>query len=395
MTRQEETTMAEPEILDRIQTLVEEERSLRSDGTGADPDRLAQLGATLDQCWDLLRQRRALREFGADEAAAEVHDADHGRGLSAVTANDRSAAWPALPVAAWEATRDTLHLWTQIVGKIRLALAPMLNHWWQVPLYVTATGLTTSLMPYRDGGVEIAFDFRRQVLVLTTVDGQRREVALEPRTVADFHAELFARLREVGVDVTIMARPVEVPVAIPFADDHEHAAYDPEFVHRYWRSLVSVDRVLTQFRGGFLGKASPVHFFWGSFDLAVTRFSGRPAPRHPGGMPNCPDWVMHEAYSHEVSSAGYWPGGADEGLFYAYAYPEPDGYRDVTVAPAKASFDDTLGEFILPYRTVRTADDPDGTLLGFLESTYAAAADLARWDRATLEVTPHPGSSRP
>jgi hypothetical protein len=295
-------------------------------------------------------------------------------------------AWPALPVREWEATRDTVQLWTQIVGKIRLALAPMINHWWQVPLYVDARGLTTSLMPYDGGGLEISFDFQRHVLAITTVAGNSAEMRLEPRSVADFYTELFARLREVGVDVKIYGRPVEVPVAIPFVDDDEHASYDGEYVHRFWRSLVSAERVMTKFRSRFLGKVSPVHFFWGAFDLAVTRFSGRPAPTHPGGIPNCPPWVMWRAYSHEVSSCGYWPGGADEGVFYSYAYPEPDGFRDASVAPPAAHFDADLGEFVLPYQAVRTAADPDACLVEFLQATYDAAADLAHWDRENLEI---------
>ncbi|MFI5054536.1 MAG: DUF5996 family protein, partial [Acidimicrobiia bacterium] len=223
------------------------------------------------------------------------------------------------------------------------------------------------------------------MLVITTVTGERREMVLEPRSVADFYTELFARLAEIGVEVPIMSRPVEVEVAIPFAEDSQHASYDPEYVHRFWRSLVSVDRVFTRFRAGFVGKVSPVHFFWGSFDLAVTRFSGRRAPRHPGGAPNCPPWVMERAYSHEVSSCGYWPGGAAEGTFYSYAYPVPAGYRDHPVAPTGAFFDDASGEFLLPYEEVRTIGDPDGMLLEFLQSTYDAAADLAGWDRSELE----------
>lgn len=298
--------------------------------------------------------------------------------------------WPELPVAKWAPTRDTLHMWTQIVGKIRLALEPMGNHWWQVPLYVNSVGLTTSLMPYRDLGLEIVFDFQRHVLVMTTVSGDSREISLEPRSVADFFAELFARLHELDVHPVIFARPTEVEVAIPFAEDHEHASYDRDFVERFWRSLVSADRVFDQFRSGFVGKASPVHFFWGSFDLAVTRFSGRTAPRHPGGAPNCPNWVMEEAYSHEVSSCGYWPNGGDEGIFYSYAYPEPHGFPGATVAPSSAGWDPAMSEFVLPYQAVRTAPDPDETLMTFLESTYVAAADLGSWDRASLERLAEP-----
>ncbi len=300
---------------------------------------------------------------------------------------DPIGPWPALPVSEWAATRDTVHMWTQIVGKIRLALEPMVNHWWQVPLYVSSVGLTTSLMPYRDGGLEIEFDFQRHLLLLTTVSGERRELALHARPVAEFYAELFALLADIGVDVHIFGRPVEVPDAIPFAEDYEHRSYDAKYVEQFWRSLVTADRVLTAFRSRFVGKVSPVHFFWGSFDLAVTRFSGRTAPRHPGGTPNCPDWVMERAYSHEAISCGYWPGGSSEGSFYTYAYPEPAGLRDQRVIPDAAFYDDSFGLFLLPYETVRTAAEPDALLLEFLQSTYEAAANLAGWDRERLEVS--------
>jgi Family of unknown function (DUF5996) len=294
-----------------------------------------------------------------------------------------AGAWPELTPATWADTRDTLHMWTQVVGKVRLALAPRVNHWWNVTLYVTARGLTTSLMPYRADGVEMAFDFRDHVLTIDRTDGRSATVALASRSVADFYAETMARLAELDVHVDILARPVEVPEAIPFADDDVHASYDADAAHRFWLLLVQAQRVLSRFRSGFVGKASPVHFFWGGFDLAVTRFSGRSAPLHPGGVPNCADWVMHEAYSHEVSSAGYWPSGADEGIFYSYAYPEPGGYR---VAPGgPGAYDDGLREFVLPYAAVREAADPDATLLDFLEATYAAAADLGGWDRAALD----------
>jgi Family of unknown function (DUF5996) len=309
------------------------------------------------------------------------------------TGAERLAAaggWPELPVAAWESTRDTLHMWTQIVGKVRLALGPMVNHWWGVTLYVTARGLTTSLMPYRDGGVELEFDFHRHVLDIRTTDGEERHVRLEPRSVADFYAETMARLGEVGVVVKIDPRPTEVLVAIPFPEDKTHSSYDAEFAHRFWRSLVQVHRVFSRFRAGFIGKASPVHFFWGAFDLAATRFSGRPAPRHPGGIPNCPDWVAQEGYSHEVSSCGYWPNGGAEGVFYSYAYPEPAGFPGWAVEPEGAFYDGGLGEFLLPYELVRRAGDPDATLLSFLQSTYEATAELAAWDRAGLE-RPAPG----
>jgi hypothetical protein len=303
----------------------------------------------------------------------------------AASAIPSNGAWPQLPLSAWADTRDTLHLWTQVVGKVRLALAPMINHWWQVPLYVNARGLTTSLMPYGDRGVEATFDFHRHRLTISTTDGASRDVALAPRSVADFYSEVMARLAELGVPVQINPDPVEVPIVIPFPDDSEHAAYDAGYAHRFWLSLVQAHRVLTVFRGRFTGKVSPVHFFWGAFDLAVTRFSGRAAPRHPGGLPNTPDRVTREAYSHEVSSCGYWPGGAEQGIFYAYAYPEPAGFCDRPVEPAAARYDSDLGEFVLPYATVRAARDPDATLLAFTESTYEAAADLAGWDRVALE----------
>ncbi len=296
-----------------------------------------------------------------------------------------TAVWPELPLAAWADTRDTLHLWTQVVGKVRLALEPWINHSWQVPLYVNARGLTTSLMPDGGRGVEMQFDFVRHVLEIRTTDGAEGRVGLEPRTVADFHAETMARLTEVGVTVDILARPVEVPVAIPFPDDKTHASYDAGYAHRFWLSLVQAHRVLTLFRSRFVGKVSPVHFFWGGFDLAVTRFSGRDAPLHPGGVPNCADWVMQDAYSQEVSSCGYWPSGGSEGVFYAYAYPEPDGFRRWPVAPADARYDPELGEYLLPYEVVRQADDPDATLLAFLQTTYEAAAGPGRWDRRRLE----------
>jgi hypothetical protein len=287
--------------------------------------------------------------------------------------------WPALPLDQWQDTRDTLHLWTQVVGKVRLALAPAVNHWWHVPLYVDARGLTTSLMPYRGIGVEVAFDFTAHELTVLTTTGGRRRMALEPRSVADFTAEFRASLDELGVAVPISRSPVEVIEAIPFDEDDVHASYDPDAVHRFWTSLVSAQRVLSRFRGEFRGKASPVHFFWGAFDLAVTRFSGRGAPPHPGGVPNCPDRVMTEAYSEEVSSCGYWPGGATEGVFYAYAYPEPPGYRRSPVEPAAAAFDEGLAEFVLPYADVRTAADPDGDLLRFLTATHAAAVATGGW----------------
>ena len=295
-------------------------------------------------------------------------------------------AWPALPVADWQDTRDTLHLWTQVVGKVRLARTPLVNHWWNVTLYVTDRGLTTGLMP---GGparaFQIDFDFLAHRLDIARTDGERRHVALEPRSVADFHADVMARLDELGLATPIWRMPVEIPDAVPFTDDVDHASYDAGAVERFWQALVDVDRVFHGFRAGFVGKASPVHFFWGGFDLAVTRFSGRTAPPHPGGAPNCGPHVMHEAYSHEVSSAGFWPGGSAEGTFYSYAYPEPPGFADWDRLPEGASYSAELGEFVLSYEQVRTAPDPDALLGDFLRSTYEAAAELAGWDRAALE----------
>jgi len=294
--------------------------------------------------------------------------------------------WPSLPPAAWDETRATLHMWTQIIGKIRLAQAPMINHWWQVPLYVTSRGLTTSPVPYGARTFQIDLDFIEHRLRISIDDGRREGFALRPRSVADFHAELMGRMRSLGFDVRIWTMPCEIEHPIRFENNHKHAAYDADFANRFWRVLVQADRVLTTFRARFLGKVSPVHFFWGSFDLAVTRFSGRRAPPHPGA-PNVADKVTREAYSHEVSSAGFWPGVASlsEPVFYAYAYPEPAGFAQAAVAPAAASYNSAFGEFLLPYEAVRQAAAPDDLLLEFLQSTYEAAADLGRWDRATLE----------
>jgi hypothetical protein len=288
-------------------------------------------------------------------------------------------SWPSLPLERWQPTRDTVHLWTQIVGKTRLALAPNLNHWWNSTLYVTARGLTTSLMSYQDGGAEIEFDFIRHELAITTTGGAVRRMPLAPRTVADFYAEYRSHLDDLGIDVVISRKPNEIPDVIPFDSDAVHGQYDAEAMHRFWLSLVDVHRVMSRFRAGFRGKASPVHFFWGAFDLAVTRFSGRPAPKHPGGIPNCPDFVMDEAYCDEVSSCGYWPGGAAEGIFYSYAYPMPDGFGDQPVSPDAAYYDEQLGEFVLPYAAVRAASDPDAYLLEFLDTTFQAAYRLAGW----------------
>jgi len=293
--------------------------------------------------------------------------------------------WPELTLSDWEGTLATFHLWTQIVGKVRLTLEPMLNHWWQVPLYVSARGLTTSLMHAGAAGLEIEFDLIDHVLEARTTDGRREHVALEPRSVASFYRATMAALDRLAMPVQIWPKPQEITEAIPFPDDEQHRSYEPVAVHRFWLALVHAHRVMTRFRAGFVGKSSPVHFFWGAPDLAVTRFSGRTAPKHEGGVPNCADWVQELAYSHEVSSCGFWPGGSAEGSFYSYAYPVPDGFAAWPVRPDAASYDSALGEFLLPYGAVRTAADPDAVLLTFLESTYEAAAELGGWDRAVLE----------
>jgi Family of unknown function (DUF5996) len=305
--------------------------------------------------------------------------------------------WPDLTYAVWRDTAQTLQLWTQIVGKIRLALTPWLNHGWQVPLYVTARGLGTSPIPAGREILEIEFDVIGHRLLVRTSHGDERTLPLAPQSVAEFHRRLMDLLGGIGIAVRINEMPNEVANPIRFSEDETHAAYDAAAAHRFWRALIEVDRVFKRFRSGFLGKASPVHFFWGSFDLAVTRFSGRPAPRHPGGVPGLPDEVTREAYSHEVASAGFWPGNDafPRAAFYAYAYPEPKGFRDRPVPPG-AAFDPALGEFILPYDTVRASTDPDALLLDFLASTYAAAADAGGWDRAALECEMGvPGRVRP
>lgn len=298
--------------------------------------------------------------------------------------------WPSLPLAAWQDTYETLHLWTQIVGKIRLALAPKLNHWWHSTLYVTPRGLTTSAIPYGTRTFEISFDFIDHHLQIKTSDGTTRTITLVPRSVADFYQDVIDTLHAIGIEVRIWTIPQEVQDPIPFEQDYKHAAYDPESAQRFWRILLQADRVMTAFRSRFIGKSSPVHFFWGSFDLAVTRFSGGRAPEHPGGVPNMADWVTREAYSHEVSSCGFWPGGGTvvDPVFYAYAYPTPQGFPDYLIQPKEAFYSSEMGEFILPYEAVRQADNPDELLLTFLQSTYDAAANLGNWDRAALERTP-------
>src|SRR5437016_3271174 len=301
--------------------------------------------------------------------------------------NSHGVPWPELPTAAWRDTCETLHLWTQIIGKIRLVRTAWLNHSWHVTLYVTARGLTTSPIPDGRRTFRIDFDFIDHLLRISTSEGATRQFTLAGKSVASFYAATMAALAELGIDVAINETPNELPEPIKFSQDTNHASYDGDAVRRFFQILVNADRVFKQFRTGFLGKASPVHFFWGSFDLAVTRFSGRRAPRHPGGVPHLPDTVAREAYSHEVSSAGFWPGGGavDYPAFYSYAYPAPDGFSAAKVRPDAAFFSQELGEFILPYEAVRTAADPDATLLAFLQSSYQAAADAGKWDRDALE----------
>ena len=298
-----------------------------------------------------------------------------------------SDPWPALPLEAWSDTCATLHLWTQIVGKIRLAQSPWVNHGWNVTLYVTARGLTTSPIPHGSRTFQIDFDFLVHELRILSSDGGAGTVALRPQSVASFYGRLWNELERLDLPVKINAKPNEVADPIAFAKDERHASYDPEYANRFWRALAQSDRVFKQFRGRFTGKCSPVHFFWGAPDLAVTRFSGRRAPEHPGGIPNLPDAVTREAYSQEVSSCGFWPGGGSipYPAFYSYAYPEPDGFADSRVAPGEAFYSRELREFILPYDAVRLARSPDDTLLEFLQSTYEAAANLAGWDRKSLE----------
>jgi hypothetical protein len=293
-------------------------------------------------------------------------------------------AWPELHLADWKDTQATLHMWTQIVGKIRLGLAPRVNHWWEVPLYVSTSGLTTSPMPYARGVFEIEFDFLRHGLSIRSSEGESRTLELRPRTVADFYKELMATLQSLGIDVRIWPMPQEVPDPVRFDQDVSHASYNREQATRFWKILLAVDDVFKEFRGRFVGKDSPVHFFWGSFDLAVTRFSGRRAPERVGADP-----VTREAYSHEVISAGFWPGGGDikDMAFYAYAAPEPEGLGNRSVRPASAFYNSQMHEFFLMYEDVRKAASPRDLLLEFLESTYEAAAELGQWDRAALEKT--------
>ncbi len=302
----------------------------------------------------------------------DTHTAPNGAALE---------VWPALPLDAWRDTYQTLHLWTQIVGKVRTALSAPTNHWWSSPLYVTARGLTTSPIPYGARTFEVGFDFIDHNLTIQTSDGGVKSLALFPRSVADFYHEFMGALSALGIDVAINTLPQELPDPVRFDEDTVHASYDAEQAHRFWRILVQADRLFKAFRARFIGKCSPVHFFWGSFDLTVTRFSGRRAPERPEA-----DHVTREAYSHEVISCGFWPGAAgQEAAFYAYAAPEPPGLKEAAIRPASAGYNAALGEFLLSYEEVRAADDPDALVLDFLQSTYEAAADRAGWDRAALE----------
>lgn len=300
-----------------------------------------------------------------------------------------SEAWPPLPLDAWRDTYATLHMWAQMVGKVRLALTPLVNHWWNVPLYVTARGLGTGAMPYGDRDVQIEFDFIDHNLAIDSSDGKRKVMPLVSRSVASFYRELLASLQALGVQVHIWPMPVEVSEVIPFDQDEKHATYDPQQAYRFWRILVETAQVFYEFRARFIGKCSPVHFFWGSFDLAVTRFSGRRAPQRPGA-----DRITREAYSHECISHGFWPGGSWFGtevtspIYYSYTVPEPPGLRDEVIRPSQAYFDSRLSEFVLPYDQVRTASSPRQMLLEFLQSTYEAGANRAAWDRAALEREP-------
>jgi hypothetical protein len=307
--------------------------------------------------------------------------------MSRAVSQMSSNPWPELPYASWQDTCAGVHLWTQIVGKIRLSLTPWINHSWQSALYVTASGLTTSLIPCGGRSLQIDFDFIDHVLRLRDSRGAQQVIELRPRSVADFYSAVMGALAKLDVAVVIHTTPNELADAVAFDRDVAQRPYDADAVQRFWRILVLSEAVFTRFRSGFLGKSSPVHFFWGSFDLALTRFSGRRAPLHRGGVVNLPDAVAQEAYSHEVSSAGFWPGGGavQYPAYYSYAYPEPDGYRSAKVGPAAAAYDAALSEFVLPYDAVRTAADPEAALLEFLQSTYRAAADAGRWDRGELE----------
>ena len=293
--------------------------------------------------------------------------------------------WPALRVDDWTETRQALHLWSQVIGKVKLAKTPLINHWWNVTFAVSPRGLTTGSMPDGHRIFQIDFDMVDQVVRIETLGGEHREIELRPMSVATFYSETMDALQALGIDAEIMPVPVELEVAVPFLQDTAVRSYDGDQARTFWLQLVQASRVLLDFRAGFIGKVSPVHFFWGGFDLAVTRFSGREAPPHPGGAPNCPDWVMLEGYSHEVSSCGFWAGGGDEGAFYSYAYPEPAGFATARVRPSQAGYSDAFKQFLLPYEAVRTSDDPEATVRSFLQDTYDAAASFGGWDPSLSE----------
>ncbi len=309
---------------------------------------------------------------------------------TAQNTSTQELTWPSLPLHEWADTYATVHMWTQIVGKVRLALSPHVNHWWEVPLYVSVHGLTTSPIPYQGEDFEVIFDFIDHALKIETSWGETRVLDLVPRTVADFYYEFMGMLQSLGIEVKIWPMPVEIPHPIRFVDDHTHGAYDPEYVHRFWRVLVTVDAILKEFRAGFIGKTSPVHFFWGSFDICVTRFSGRRAPPRPGA-----DVITREAYSHEVSSAGFWPGGGDikGAAFYSYTVPEPPGFPASPIRPANAFYYEPLHEFLLMYDDVQQSGRPKDAVMEFLQSTYEAGATLGRWDREVLETQAAVGPS--
>jgi hypothetical protein len=316
---------------------------------------------------------------------------------SSAVSDRRTETWPQLPLAEWQDTLATLQRWLQIVGKTRLTLAPPVNHWWHVTLYVTSRGLTTSAMPCGERSLDVEVDFIDHRLVMRTSDGASRVMPLAARSVADFYHEYLAQLDSLGIALNIRPVPSELEDELPFPDDQKHRSYDRDAAHRCWAILSQANRVLQQFRGRFIGKCSPVHFFWGAFDLACTRFSGRRAPLHPGGVPHLPDWAVREAYSHECISAGWWPGGGPVGepAFYAYSYPEPAGFAEARVRPEGAYYNTELREFVLPYQAVRLAANPDEVLLQFLQSTYEAGADLGSWDRGELEESRQPAVARP
>ncbi|MEX2633685.1 MAG: DUF5996 family protein [Balneolales bacterium] len=307
------------------------------------------------------------------------------------TESQSDQAWPELPAPnEWQKSLEVIHLWTQIIGKIKLKYMPPRNHCCQVALYVSSRGLTTSLIPHPSGGFEIEFNFADHKLELQKINGKRISFDLEPMSVADFYHKTFAGLKQLSIETEIYTKPVELPDPIvPFPKDTKPAPYDADTIQRFGLALTNIQRVFATFQSGFLGKASPIHFFWGAFDLAVTRFSSRPAPKHPGGVPNCPDWVMEESYSHELSSAGFWPGtGLGEAAFYSYAYPEPKGYRTADIQPQEAWYSEDLGEYLLTYETVQKAPKPDEVLLQFLQSTYEDAATKGNWDKKALEKGP-------